>query len=314
MSAIAITAIVPAWTGSLTTRSTCSVIEPDHVERDDRDADRAQLVGRLLMSPPMIDPARTSIRARWQVRDRPDGVGDVVLADERDRVDRDPLAAEVVAVGLRDRAQRDLGDLRAAADDDHPLAEHLGQRPGQPDRADLLERLRARRGSPPRRRPRPPAPPRRVRRVAATAVAGQARRAGRSRASGSGRPTSPDGARDRAERARVVDDLEAAGDRGRQRLGVAAGHGRVRRQAAGRRRCRRSTGRWARAARRVVLLERDPERGERLAGRGRVAGREHQRAVGVLGDADDPGDVDAAVGERLGDPGERARAGRRAAR
>ena len=40
----------------------------------------------------------------------------------------------------------------------------------------------------------------------------------------------------------------------------------------------------------------------------RVARREHQRAVGVLGDADDPRDVDAAVGERLSRRGRATRA------
>ena len=58
---------------------------------------------------------------------------------------------------------------------------------------------------------------------------------------------------------------------------------------------------------RVVLLERQAERGERLARRGRVRGRQHQRAVGVLGDADDPGDVHAALRERRRDARERTR-------
>ncbi len=58
-----------------------------------------------------------------QVGDGPHGAGDVRLADERDRVDRDALAAEVVAVGLAHGAEGDLGDLGAAADDDDPLAE-----------------------------------------------------------------------------------------------------------------------------------------------------------------------------------------------
>ena len=45
VSAIAITAIVPAWTGSDTTRSTASVMRADHVEGDDRDAVLAELTG-----------------------------------------------------------------------------------------------------------------------------------------------------------------------------------------------------------------------------------------------------------------------------
>ena len=66
-----------------------------------------------------------------QVRDGPHGGGDVLLADERDRVDADPLAAEVVAVCLAHRAEGDLGDLGAAADDDDPLAEDAVERAGQ---------------------------------------------------------------------------------------------------------------------------------------------------------------------------------------
>src|SRR5206468_11168584 len=44
------------------------------------------------------------------------------LADERDGVHRDALAADVVAVRFGDRADGDLPDLRAAAHDDDPLA------------------------------------------------------------------------------------------------------------------------------------------------------------------------------------------------
>ena len=62
-----------------------------------------------------------------QVRDRAHGVGDLLLADERDRVDADPLAAQVVAVRLGDGAQVHLRDLRPAADDDHALAEDLAE-------------------------------------------------------------------------------------------------------------------------------------------------------------------------------------------
>ena len=51
-----------------------------------------------------------------------------------------------------------------------------------------------------------------------------------------------------------------------------------------------------------------PSAGERLAGGDGIARGEHQRAVGVLGDADDARDVDRAIGQRLGDLRERARA------
>jgi N-acetyl-gamma-glutamyl-phosphate reductase len=63
-----------------------------------------------------------------QVGHGPDGAGDRLLANERDGVDADPLPAQVVPVGLADRAQVDLRDLRPGADDDDPLAEDLAQR------------------------------------------------------------------------------------------------------------------------------------------------------------------------------------------
>ena len=63
----------------------------------------------------------------WKVGYGADGVGNFLLAHERDRVDADPLAAQVVAVRLADGAHRDLCDLRAAADDDHTLAEDLAK-------------------------------------------------------------------------------------------------------------------------------------------------------------------------------------------
>ena len=50
-----------------------------------------------------------------------------------------------------------------------------------------------------------------------------------------------------------------------------------------------------------------PEPVERLARRGGVGGRQHERAVGVLGHADDARDVHATVAERRRDAGERAR-------
>ena len=62
-----------------------------------------------------------------QSHHRSNGAGELVFADQRNRVDRDPLAADVVPVGLGDGAERDLTDLRAAAHDDDPLAVDLGE-------------------------------------------------------------------------------------------------------------------------------------------------------------------------------------------
>ena len=123
VSAIAITAIVPAWTGSETTRSTASVIEPTMF---------SAMTGMPTSRSSSAAVADVAAHDRAgqdeqpcprQVRHGADRGRDVLLADERDRVHADPLAAQVVAIGLADGAERDLGDLRAAADDDDPLAE-----------------------------------------------------------------------------------------------------------------------------------------------------------------------------------------------
>src|SRR6187431_1940607 len=114
------TAIVPAWTGSETTRSTWSVIEPTMLSAMIGMPTERSSSAATLMSPPMIEPARTSSRARGR-SDRPDRGRDVALADERDRVDRDQLPAQVVAIRLGHGPQRDLGDLGAATHDDDAL-------------------------------------------------------------------------------------------------------------------------------------------------------------------------------------------------
>ena len=111
----------------------------DHVQRDDRDPDRAELLGRRADFAAHDRARKDEHPGAWQVRDGPHRGGDLLLADERDRVDGDPLAAEVVAVRLADRPQRDLGDLGAAADHDHPLAEDRPQRAGQMDGDDRFE-------------------------------------------------------------------------------------------------------------------------------------------------------------------------------
>ena len=87
MSAIAITAIVPAWTGSDTTRSAAFGDRADHVQRDDRDADVAQLLGRLRDVAAHDRPGEDQQAGARQVGHRAHGGRDVLLADERDRVD-----------------------------------------------------------------------------------------------------------------------------------------------------------------------------------------------------------------------------------
>ena len=68
-----------------------------------------------------------------QPHDGADRARQRLLADQRNRVDRDALAADVVAIGFGDRAERDLPDLRAAAHDDDALAVDLRERRRQLD-------------------------------------------------------------------------------------------------------------------------------------------------------------------------------------
>ncbi len=57
-----------------------------------------------------------------QPRDGAHRLRELLLPHQRNRVDRDPLAADVVPVRLRDRALRHHAHLGPAADDDHTLA------------------------------------------------------------------------------------------------------------------------------------------------------------------------------------------------
>ena len=117
------TAIVPAWTGSLDDEVHVVGDGADHVQGDDRDADRPQLIRGHADVAAHDRAGQDEQPGARQVGDGAHGRGDGRLADERDGVDRDPFAAQVVAVGLAHRAEGDLGDLRPATDDDDPLAE-----------------------------------------------------------------------------------------------------------------------------------------------------------------------------------------------
>jgi len=81
------TAIVPAWTGVGDHEIHVVRDGADHVEGDDRDADRAQLVGGPADVAAHDRARQDQAPCPWQVRDRPDRSGDVRLADEGDRVD-----------------------------------------------------------------------------------------------------------------------------------------------------------------------------------------------------------------------------------
>lgn len=63
-----------------------------------------------------------------QSGDGDDRLGELRFSHQRDGVDRDALAADVVPIRLTDRAQRHLADLRTAAHDDDLLAVDRRQR------------------------------------------------------------------------------------------------------------------------------------------------------------------------------------------
>ena len=122
------TAIVPAWTGSLTTRSASAETRAGHAQGHHRDAQLAQLAHGLGdLTTHQRTGQHEDVGAR-QVGHGAHGGGDLVLAHEGHGVDRDALATQVVAVALGDRAKRHLGHLGTAADDDDALAEDLAQR------------------------------------------------------------------------------------------------------------------------------------------------------------------------------------------
>ena len=81
--------------------------------------------------------------------DRANRRGQLVFADQGDRVDRDSLAPDVVPVGLGDGALRHHADLRAAADDDHALAVDALESRHEADLRDSLQTLQV--GDQPRR-------------------------------------------------------------------------------------------------------------------------------------------------------------------
>ena len=249
-----------------------------------------------------------------QVGDGPDRRRDVVLADERDRVDADPLAAEVVPIGLAHRAERDLGDLRPAADHDHALAEHpveaAGRGPGCAAPAGREpSALRTSSASPSTSTSISTAG--RSRRPTHDRRSSRRTRAG-GRCSGCAACRQPPRRADqgREDRRGVVKGEPDGDGRRAGRAAVAAtGHRRAgsasisrRSRPSGRRRPR-SCAPGARPAAGSCSSKARPRAAKASRVAAGVTGREHERAVGVLRDADDAGDVDAAVAERRLPPG-----------
>ena len=138
VSAMAITAITPACTGSETTRSACVGHAAGHVQRDHEQALSSDFGDRVRDLAAHQRAGQHEQPHARQPDDRADGAGERVFADERDRVDRDVLAADVVAIGFGDRADRHLADLRAAAHDDDALAVDLVERRRQFDARDAV--------------------------------------------------------------------------------------------------------------------------------------------------------------------------------
>src|SRR4051794_30975683 len=96
----------------------------DHVQRDDWDADGTQLLGRHTDVAAHDRPGQHEQPGTWQVGDGADGRSDVVLPDQWDRVDADPLATEVVAVGPPHPPPRGpRGPRPPTHDEDSPPAE-----------------------------------------------------------------------------------------------------------------------------------------------------------------------------------------------
>jgi hypothetical protein len=93
-----------------------------HVQADDEDALLADLPHGLLDVAAHEGAGEDEDARPRETRHRAHGVGQRLLAHERDRVHRDVLAPDVVAVRLRDRPQRDLADLGPAPHDDDALA------------------------------------------------------------------------------------------------------------------------------------------------------------------------------------------------
>ncbi len=126
-----ITAMVPAWTGSVTTRSATSVTDPTMFSDITGYPDRLQLPHGPGYVAAHDGAGKQEGSRAVEVRDGPNRGRQIGLADEWDRVHADLLAPEVVAIRFAHGSEDRLGNLRAAAHDDEPLAEDLVQGLGE---------------------------------------------------------------------------------------------------------------------------------------------------------------------------------------
>ena len=207
--------------------------------------------------------------------------------------------AQVVAVGLAHRPERDLGDLRPATDHDDPLAEDAVEGAGQVDGPHVVEAVEGLDQC-------------RLRDALDLELDLRQRRVALDPANGRERPDPAadlgDTRRDRRDRRPGVDDIEAdRGGRGPAGL-LAPRHqpSEPRPAAPGRRSLTDSA---SGSIPPVGSCSSNGSASDANASRvaRRVGGRQHQRAVGVLGHADDAGDVDPALAEGRCNAGERTR-------
>ena len=119
------TVITPACTGSVTTRSAASGTLPAMLRLITRSPCCADLADGLLNLSAHQRPREHQRSGSRQAGHGADSFGDRLLAHQRNGIDGDVLASDVMAVGFRDGAGGHLPDLRAAADDDDALAVDL---------------------------------------------------------------------------------------------------------------------------------------------------------------------------------------------
>jgi hypothetical protein len=127
-SETAITAITPHWTGSLTTRSAAAGTVPGMFSESTIMPDLAHREGDL---PAHEGAGKDQRHSPREAGHGPCGRGELSLTDQGDGVHGDLLSADVVPVGLRDRADHHLPDLRSPTDHDDALAVNLLER-GRP--------------------------------------------------------------------------------------------------------------------------------------------------------------------------------------
>ncbi len=96
-----------------------------HVQADHQQALRANFAHSLFDLSAHQSTGEHERTGSGQPRNGADGVGDGLLSYQWDGVDRDMLAADIVAVGFGYGADRDLAHLGAATDDDDSFPEDL---------------------------------------------------------------------------------------------------------------------------------------------------------------------------------------------